>query len=278
MALDQIDTEESQEPQMGFLDHIDVLRKHLTRSAIAVVLATIVVFVYIEKIFSDIILGPLHKDFYTYRKMCEFSQKFYHDDRLCVQEFHIQLQNTEMAGQFLLAFKLAFIVGIIIAMPYILWEIWRFIRPALNLKELKYSKSFVFYVFILFAIGILFGYFVLAPISLNFLSNWSLSPDIKNDINVSNMLSFISVLVLGTGLIFELPVMMYFLAKLGIISSKFLRKYRKYAFVIILIVAAIVTPPDVVSQVILTIPLYGLFELGVMITKGVEKRRAKDEI
>jgi sec-independent protein translocase protein TatC len=182
-----------------------------------------------------------------------------------------------MAGQFMMSFKLAFIVGIVLAMPFILYQIWLFIKPALTVKERKNTRGFVFYTTALFALGISFGYFVLCPISVNFFFNYSLSPTIKNFISIQNIVAFISLLVLGTGLIFELPILMYFLARIGLISSSFLKKYRKYAFVIILIVSAIVTPPDVVSQIILTIPLYSLFELGVLIAARVERQQKLEQ-
>ncbi|NQW43414.1 MAG: twin-arginine translocase subunit TatC [Bacteroidetes bacterium] len=262
---------------MSFLDHVDDLRKHLVKSALAILVLSIIAFFYIDNIFDDIILGPLHHDFFTYRKLCEWSHSYYHNDQLCVKDFQITLQNTEMAGQFMMSFKLAFLAGIILSMPYILYQVWKFIQPALNQKETKGSKGFVFYTGFLFGLGILFGYFVLCPISINFFATYTLSPLVKNEINIQSIVSFMSLLVLGTGLIFELPVLMYFLARIGIISSTFLKKYRKYAFVIILIVAAIVTPPDIVSQVILTIPLYMLFEIGVFITKRVENNKKKAE-
>lgn len=279
MPLDQDNhlEEKHEEKEMSFLDHVDDLRKHLVKSALAILVLSIIAFFYIDNIFDDIILGPLHHDFFTYRKLCEWSHSYYHNDQLCVKDFQITLQNTEMAGQFMMSFKLAFLAGIILSMPYILYQVWKFIQPALNQKETKGSKGFVFYTGFLFGLGILFGYFVLCPISINFFATYTLSPLVKNEINIQSIVSFMSLLVLGTGLIFELPVLMYFLARIGIISSTFLKKYRKYAFVIILIVAAIVTPPDIVSQVILTIPLYMLFEIGVFITKRVENNKKKAE-
>ncbi len=279
MPLDQDNhlEEKHEEKEMSFLDHVDDLRKHLVKSALAILVLSIIAFFYIDNIFDDIILGPLHHDFFTYRKLCEWSHSYYHNDQLCVKDFQITLQNTEMAGQFMMSFKLAFLTGIILSMPYILYQVWKFVKPALNQKETKGSKGFVFYTGFLFGLGILFGYFVLCPISINFFATYTLSPLVKNEINIQSIVSFMSLLVLGTGLIFELPVLMYFLARIGIISSTFLKKYRKYAFVIILIVAAIVTPPDIVSQVILTIPLYMLFEIGVFITKRVENNKKKAE-
>jgi sec-independent protein translocase protein TatC len=279
MSLDQTTDIEhiAEEKEMSFLDHVDELRKHLVRAALSIAVFTIFAFFYIDYIFHGIILGPLRKDFFTYRKLCEWSRSYYHNDHLCVKDFPISLQNTEMAGQFMMSFKLAFLAGLIMAMPYMLWQLWKFIKPALNLNEVKNTRGFVFYTTSLFLAGICFGYFVLCPISVNFFASYSLSPLVKNEINIQSIVSFMSVLVLGTGLIFELPVLMYFLARIGLITSSFLKKYRKYAFIVILIISAIVTPPDIVSQVILTIPLYMLFEMGVFITKRVEKQKKKDE-
>jgi sec-independent protein translocase protein TatC len=274
VALDQEIIEPEADKEMSFFDHLDVLRKHLIRSALAIVVFTIVAFVYIDDIFHKVILGPMNNDFYTYRKLCEFSREFYHSDEFCISNLNYSLQNTEMAGQFMMSFKISFLVGLVLAMPFMLWQLWLFIKPALSVRERKRTRGFVFYTSVLFILGILFGYFILSPISINFFAHYSLSSMIKNEINIQNVISFMTLLVLGTGLIFELPVLMYFLAKLGLISSAFLVKYRKYAFVIILIVAAIVTPPDIVSQVILTIPLYSLFEMGVFIIKRVEKQKA----
>ncbi len=277
MSLDQEYIEETKEDkEMSFFDHIDELRKHLLRSAYLIVGFSIVALIYMDTIFHSIIIGPMNPDFLTYRLMCKASRYFNGNDDFCVKDLHFSLQNTEMAGQFMTAFKLAFLVGIILAMPFVLYQVWLFIRPALSKKEIKNTRGFVFYTSFLFMAGVLFGYYVLCPISINFLGSFVLSPLIKNDINVQNVISFISMIVLGTGLIFELPVLMYFLGRIGILTSEFLVKYRKHAFIVILIIAAIATPPDVVSQVILTIPLYSLFEIGIFIIKRVEKQKLSE--
>jgi sec-independent protein translocase protein TatC len=277
VALDQDYIEPEKDKEMSFFDHVDELRKYLLRSAYALIILSVLAFVYMDFIFHRIIIGPLNSSFFTYQKLCEFSHSFYGNDQFCFKELNYSLLNTEMAGQFMISFKLAFIVGIISAMPFILWQVWLFIKPALSNKEIKNTRGFVFYTSLLFALGVLFGYYVLCPISVNFFFNYSLSPSINNLISIQNIIGFMSLLVIGTGLIFELPILMYFLARIGLISSSFLEKYRKYAFVIILIVAALVTPPDVVSQIILTIPLYSLFELGIFITKRVERQQKLSE-
>lgn len=278
MALDQEYNEDVQEDkEMSFFDHIDVLRKHLLRSAYFIVGFSIIALIYMDFIFHNIIIGPLNKDFITYRLLCQLGQKLGGSDDFCVKELSYTLQNTEVAGQFMMAFKLAFLVGIVVSMPFVLFQVWLFIKPALSKKEVKKTRGFVFYTSFLFLAGVGFGYFILCPISINFLSGYSLSDLIKNEINIDNVLSFFSMIVLGTGIIFELPVAMYFLGRVGIISSAFLVKYRKHAFVIILVLAAIATPPDIVSQTILTIPLYSLFEVGIFIIKRVEKQKLKEE-
>lgn len=279
MALDQ-ELEEISEleskKEMSFFDHIDELRKHLLRSSYILIANTVVAFIFIEEIFHKVIIGPLRKDFFVYEWLCQFSHFLYNNDQLCVDDFNIVLQNTEMAGQFMMSFKLSFLIGLIVSMPFILWQIWLFVRPALNKKEISSTRGFVFYTTGLFLVGVSFGYFVLCPISVNFLSKYTISSLIKNEINMQSVISFMSLLTFGTGLIFELPILMYFLAKIGILSSSFLKKYRKYAFVVILIVAAIATPPDVVSQIVLTIPLYMLYEIGILITVKVEKNKLKE--
>lgn len=274
MPLDQ---NSSEDKEMSFFDHLDALRIHLVRSAYSIALFSILGFIYMDFIFHGVILGPLRSDFISYRFVCYLSRTFYHSDQFCVGDLKIGLQNTEMAGQFMMSFKLAFMAGLILSMPYIIWQLWLFLRPALTPKERANTRGFVFYTTFLFLSGISFGYFVLAPISVNFLSAYTLSPLIENKIVIGNVVSFLALVVLGTGLIFELPMLMYFLARIGIISSAFLKKYRKHAFVIILIVAAIATPPDVVSQITLTVPLYSLFELGIVIVKRVEKQKLQEE-
>ena len=271
-----IDQETSEDKEMSFFDHLDALRKHLVRSAYAIALFSILGFVYMDFIFHQVILGPLRSDFISYRIVCALSHRFYNSDQFCVGNLNIDLLNTEMAGQFMMSFKLAFMAGLILAMPYMVWQLWMFLKPALSAKERSGTRGFVFYTVFLFVCGISFGYFILAPISVNFLSGYTISPLIENKIVISNVVSFLTLVVLGTGLIFELPMIMYFLARIGIISSEFLKKYRKHAFILILIVAAIATPPDVVSQITLTIPLYSLFELGIVVVKRVEKQKSLD--
>lgn len=273
MPLDQGTPEELEDKQMSFFDHVDVLRKHLMRSVVVMLGLVIVSFVYIETIFSKIILGPVQTDFLTYRILCNLSQKLYNDTTFCIDNIAIQLVNLQVQGQFLAAFKISIISGLILGFPYFLWEFWRFIRPALTSKERSMATGLVGFCSLLFFSGVLFGYFVLAPISINFFVGFKISPEISNQPTFQNIVGLVSVLAVATGLLFELPVLMYFLARIGLLSSAFLKKYRKYAVVIIIILSAIVTPPDMVSQIILALPVYLLFELGITLTKNVEKKR-----
>ena len=260
---------------MSFLDHVDELRSHLIRSIIAILIGGIVAFTYIKEIVGDIIFGPTKSDFITYRLMCDLGHYLKRGDAMCIGDLPFTIQNLGVTTQFLQAFKISAIAGIILAFPYILFQIWRFVRPALSGKEQKSTSGFVFFCSSLFFLGLSFGYFILAPISMNFLGNFSLSDEVTNQFSLQSVVGFVTTMSFGTGLIFELPVLIYFLAKLGLVTPEFLKKYRKHSFVIILIVSAFVTPPDVVSQVLLTIPLYLLFEFGIVIAKKVYKDREK---
>jgi sec-independent protein translocase protein TatC len=273
MPLDQGTPKELEDKQMSFFDHVDVLRKHLMRSVVVMVGLVVISFIYIETIFTKVILGPVQTDFWTYRLLCNLSQKLYNDTTFCIDNIAIKLVNLQVQGQFLAAFKISIISGLIIGFPYFLWEFWRFIKPALTPKERKMATGLVAFCSLLFFSGVLFGYFILAPISINFFVGFTISPIISNQPTFQNIVGLVSVLAIATGLLFELPVLMYFLARIGLISSAFLKKYRRYAIVIIVILSAIVTPPDAVSQLILALPVYLLFELGITLTKNVEKKR-----
>jgi sec-independent protein translocase protein TatC len=268
MALDQIDVDEY-DAQMSFMEHLEALRWHLVRSVIAVVVGSIFSFIHGRYIFDKILLGSTKPDFWTYRKMCELSQYLYHDDRVCINKMDFKLQSLDIQEQFYQHFMIAIIGGLIIAVPYILFEIYRFIKPALKRTEKRYSGLVIGFASLLFFSGILFGYYILSPISVNFLANYSLSPDIERNFKVSSVISFITMLTLGAGLLFELPIVVYFLAKIGLLTAQSMKEYRRVAIVVILIVAAIVTPPDVASQLILSIPIMILYEVGIIIAGKV---------
>jgi sec-independent protein translocase protein TatC len=270
MPLDQLeDTEEVKE--MSFFDHIDELRKHIIRSVIAVLVFSIVAFVNKRILFDVIIFGPKDPDFWTYRMMCKLSLMLTGTEDFCVKEMGFIVSNISITGQFTQHFFISFIAGLILAFPFILWQFWQFIKPALSSKEKKYARGLVFYSSTLFFIGILFGYYLLSPVSVSFMGNYRVSEQVTNEINLESYISFVATLTFATGLVFELPILVYFLAKIGLLTSNWMRKYRRYAIVVILILAALVTPPDVSSQILLTIPLLGLYELSILVARRVER-------
>jgi sec-independent protein translocase protein TatC len=258
------------EAEMSFFDHLEALRWHLIRSAISVVVFAVVAFLNYEFIFNKIILGPFDPSFWTYRMMCKLGDGF------CITKMNAKLINTDVAGQFMLQINSSVLIGIIVAIPYILWEIWRFIKPALLAKERRAASGFVFYASCLFILGILFGYYVIAPESIAFLISYTISPDIQNTITISSYLSMVATITLIIGIVFELPVLIYILATLGILTGTFMRKTRRYSIVIILIVGAIISPsPDFMTTMIATLPLFVLYEVGIVVASRVEKRRKK---
>lgn len=278
MPLDQLDDDSlfGNEKEMSFFDHIDALRGHLFRSAIAVIVLSVVAFLNKHILFDVILFGPTRIDFWTYELLCNVSHQLTGSDEYCVKEMGFVLSNISMSGQFTQHLFIAFISGVILAFPYILWEFWRFIKPALSIKEKNYAKGLVFFSSMLFFIGILFGYFFLSPLSIHFLGSYRVSDMVSNEINLESYISFLSTLTFATGLIFELPILVYFLSKIGLIGSSWMRKNRRYAIVVILILSGVLTPsPDVASQIMMFIPLYGLYELSIFVAKGVERGREK---
>lgn len=274
VPLDQVDIDEQENDSMSFLEHIDVLRKHLFRSVVAVFIAALLAFINTRILFDVLIFGPKRTDFWSYRKLCDLSNYLYADDRLCLNELSFSVQNITITGQFFQHIMVSIIAGFILAFPFVLWEFWRFIRPALQPSERKYTTGIVFSSSMLFMTGVLFGYFILTPVSVNFLGNYSISEEVSNIISLESYISFVAALTLAAGIIFQLPLFIYFLAKLGIVSTAFLRKYRRHAVIIILVLSALLTPPDVASQVILGIPIYFLYEAGIILTRRIEKRQA----
>jgi sec-independent protein translocase protein TatC len=262
---------------MAFVDHIEELRWHIIRSLLAVIIAGIIAFFNIEWIFDHIILGPARSDFISYNLMCRLGQ-LAHIDALCLGNMQLMFQNTELSGQFMMSFSVSFMMGFIIAFPFIFWELWKFIRPALNPNELKYARGIVFWSSLLFFIGILFAYYIIAPFTINFFANYQLSPSFKNIITIANYYDTMSDLVLGLGLVFELPVVVFFLSRIGLISPALMRDKRKYAFVVILVLAAVITPPDWFSIWIVTIPLVILYEIGIIISQRAINERKKKEL
>lgn len=277
MALDQLEDEiNAEEKEMSFFDHVDELRGHIMKSVIAIFVCAVVVFFNKYLLFDVILFGPMHTDFWTYEIMCQLSNRFIGNDMYCVKEIGFVLSNIDITGQFTQHLFISFIGGIIVAFPFVLWQLWRFIKPALNEKEISYAKGLVFFSSMLFFMGIAFGYFILSPLSIQFLGSYQVSTLVSNEINLESYVSFISTLTFATGIIFEMPILVYFLAKIGIIGSRLMRKYRRYAIVVILIIAGILTPsPDMASQIMMAIPLYGLYELSILVASRVEKNKTK---
>ena len=271
MPLDQIDVDEF-EDQMTFLEHLEALRWHLIRGIIAVVIGAIFSFINGKYIFDSILLGSTKNDFWTYRMLCDLSHYIYDSDRICIEVMGFKLQALDIQEQFYQHFMIAIIGGLIIAMPYLLYEIYRFIKPALKNSEKKYSMLVICFSSFLFFAGVLFGYYILSPISVNFLANYSLSDSIERNFKVSSVINFISLLTLGAGIIFELPIVVYFLSKIGLLTAETMKKYRRIAIIVILIISAIITPPDVMSQIILTFPILILYEIGIFIARKVSPK------
>lgn len=263
------------EAEMSFFGHLEALRWHLMRAVLAIVVFAIVAFSNFDFIYKKIINAPFEPDFWSYRFFCYLGTVF-HIGGFCINKINGEIVNNEMAGQFMLQLNSSMIIGVILAIPYILWEIWRFIRPALLENERKAARGFVFYSSALFIIGILFGYYILMPESVVFLASYTVSPNIKNLFTMSSYLSLISTVTLLTGIVFELPVVIYILASIGVMSAAFMRRTRRYAILIIMIVGAVISPsPDVLTTTLATIPLLVLYEVGILIAAMVEKRRNK---
>lgn len=260
---------------MSFLDHLEALRWHLVRSAIAIVLFGSLAFIFKDLIFDGILLAPKYDTFPTYKFFCRLSELIFHNDSICLRELNFDLISIQMSGQFTAHITIAFMTGLVLAFPYLLWEVWRFIKPALYDKERKAANGMVFWSSLLFACGISFGYFVITPLSVYFFGNYQVSELVRNQISLNSFISTVATTTFGTGVIFELPIVIYFLAKAGLVGPEFLKRTRKVAYVIILVLSAIITPPDVTSQIIVAIPVFLLYEVSIYVARRVEKNRLK---
>ncbi|MBV2246621.1 MAG: twin-arginine translocase subunit TatC [Lentimicrobium sp.] len=249
---------------MSFWGHLDALRGHLFRSVIAIVILFIVAFLKREFIFDQIILAPLNEDFIANRILCRLGELL-NMPSICLGTLSLKLININLSGQFLMHMYISFFMALTFASPYIIWEIWRFIRPALYENERKHSRGAVLVMSLLFILGLLFSYFLIVPLTLNFFGNYQVSESVANQIALTSYISTVVSVTFSMGVVFELPVFVYFLAKVGILTPAFLRKNRRYMIVILLTLAAIITPPDVVSQILVVIPLWGLYELSIVV-------------
>ncbi|HEV2481874.1 MAG TPA: twin-arginine translocase subunit TatC [Puia sp.] len=277
MKLFKSRTRNGDDQEMSFIEHLDVLRGHLFKSALAVAVGAILMAVYNKFIVTRILMGPTHPDFWTYRTLCELGQKWGFGNKLCMAEIHLRMQSNAVAGQFDTYFNIILIGGFILAFPYVFWQFWKFTKPALKEKELRNTRGVIFWVSVLFFLGVLFGYFVIAPYTISFFANFSLDTNIENIWTIGSYFTTISQLILGAGLAFQLPLVMYFLAKIGVVSAAYLRRVRKYAILIIVIVASIITPPDMLSTIVASVPLIILYEISILLCVKVEKKQAKEE-
>ncbi len=266
--------------EMAFVDHLEELRWHIIRSLLAILLIAIVVFIKIQWVFDNLVAGPLSPNFISYRAFCGLSHRLNLGNSLCIQPPKVTMQTTAFTGQFLGAFSLAFVCGIIIAFPYIFWEFWKFVKPALKPKEVRGTRFVIFWVSFFFFLGSAFGYLVLGPFTFSFLANFHVSATnlVETRPTFNDYLDNLTTLIMGCGIAFEMPVLAYALTRLGIITPAVLRRSRKYAIVIILIVAAFITPsPDWYSQTIVFTPLFLLYEFGVFVSARAYKKMQQKE-
>ncbi|MFT5436508.1 MAG: sec-independent protein translocase protein TatC [Ulvibacter sp.] len=265
------------EKEMSFLDHLEDLRWHLIRATLAIIIIATIAFLAKDFIFDVLIFGPKNPDFPTYKLLCRLATNIGLEDSFCFTEEQFRIQSRTMAGQFSAHIWTSIMAGFIIAFPYVLYEFWKFISPGLHENERSTSRGFILIASLLFFIGVLFGYYVVTPLSINFLGSYRVSDQVFNDFDLSSYIGLVRASVLASGLIFELPIIIYFLTKVGIVTPEFLRKYRKFALVIVLILSAIITPPDIASQVIVSVPVLILYEVSIYISKWVLRKQKRKE-
>lgn len=262
--------------EMTFLDHLEELRWHLIRATLSIVILGSVAFLLKGFIFDYILFGPKKTDFITYQWFCQISQTLGQGNSFCITEMPFRIQSRTLAGQFSAHLWTSILAGFIVGFPYVLYEFWRFISPGLHINERKNARGFIFVASFLFFLGVLFGYYIVTPLSINFLGNYSVSEEVFNDFDLSSYIGMLRASVLASGLIFELPILIYFFTKIGLITPAFLRKNRKFALVIVLSLSAIITPPDIASQIIVSIPVLILYEASIWISKWVYRRQQKE--
>ena len=257
---------------MSFLDHLEELRWHIVRSLIAIGVFSVMAFLMKDFFFHELILGPSRLDFYTYKMLCQISESL-NLQALCIEQLPFVIQSRQMAGQFSMHVTSSFVIGLIIAFPYAFWEMWSFIAPGLYYNEKKIARGATFFVSLLFMIGVVFGYYIIAPLSINFLSNYQVDPSVLNQFDITSYVTTLTMLVLACAFVFQLPIVVFFLTKAGLINPSFMKSYRRHAFVVILVLGALITPPDPFSQVLVSLPLYGLYEISIYISSVVSRRR-----
>lgn len=267
------------EGDMSFLEHLEELRWHIVRSVLAIFLVAVVAFIFNEIVFDTLILAPKHPDFWTNRMFCALGQRL-RIEALCINSKPFEIINIQMAGQFTTHIMVSLIAGLILAFPYIFYEFWSFFRPALYSTERKHASGAVFFSSLLFLTGVLFGYFLIVPLSVHFLGSYNVSAEVTNQISLRSYISTVASITLAAGLVFQLPIMAYFLTKIGLIDPPFMKKYRRHSVVVILALSAIITPPDIFSQIMVCFPLIFLYEIGIFISRTVlrkEKERLEGD-
>ena len=264
--------QEPEQSEMSFWEHLEELRAHIFRSLAAILVAAIALFIAKKFVFDYIILAPKNADFITNRLFCKAGDLL-NIDSLCIGQLNLSIQNINMSGQFMTHMYVAIIGGLIVAAPYVIWELWRFIMPALKPGEKKYSRGAVLVSSLLFILGVLFAYYLIVPLTINFLGTYQVSAEVPNQIHLNSYISTVLSVTIAVGIVFELPILVYFLTKVGIVSPAFLKKNRKIMLVIVLVLSAIITPPDIFSQILVCIPLMGLYELSITISKRVYRKR-----
>lgn len=262
---------------MSFLEHLEVLRWHIVRSVVVILVLTVVLFTQKAWLVDFILLGPAQTDFFTYAFFCEWSSRLWNGSTFCMDVMPFTLLNVEMAGQFSVHIWVSLIAGFIFAFPYMLWEVWRFVKPGLHPSEQRSSRWLILVCSFLFLLGVVFAYYLIVPLSVQFLGGYTLSESVANQITISSYLSTVSSILLACAILFELPMVIFFLSKLGLITPEWMRKYRKHALVLTLILSAIITPPDLSSQILVSIPVLFLYEISIYVSKYVHLNRLKNE-
>jgi sec-independent protein translocase protein TatC len=278
MALFKRDKGNKTEKEMSFLEHLEELRWHIIRSVLAIMILTIVAFIYKDFIFNKIILAPKNPDFWTNRMLCQLGHYLLGADNniLCINTKRFQLININMSGQLTTHIAVSIVSGVILSAPFILYEFWRFFRPALYSTERKYARGAVVWSSMLFFMGVVFGYYMIVPLSIHFLGSYEISEQVLNQIYIRSYIGTLTSIILASGVIFELPLITFVLTKIGIITPQFLVKYRRHSIVVIFIIAAIITPPDIFSQILVSIPLLVLFEVSIIISKNVYRKKQEE--
>ena len=263
------------EKEMSFLEHLEDLRWHLLRSIVAILIAALAAFLAKNFVFDVLLFGPKKTDFLTYKLLCQVSNLLGFDDSFCISELPFRIQSRTMAGQFSAHIWTSITLGFVVAFPYVIYQFWKFISPGLYTHEKRTASGFISISSLLFFMGVLFGYYVVTPLSIRFLGTYTVSAEIFNDFDLNSYTALVRASVLASGLIFELPILVYFLTKVGLITPELMRKYRKIALVMVMFLSAVITPPDVASQIIVAIPVLILYELSIFISKRVVRNLNK---